>query len=63
MKPEHGPRRAIIREWMTLPQGERRTAQQAAAFAATTATTHPFRCSRDRYQTIMGWLLPRTGRA
>ncbi|HMG49012.1 MULTISPECIES: hypothetical protein [Inquilinus] len=63
MKPQHGPRRVIIREWMTLPQGERRTADQAAAFAAKASERHGFRCSGDRHQTIMAWLLPRTGRA
>jgi len=63
MKPEHDPRRAIIREWMSLPRGERRTADQAAAFAAKMTEKHAFRCSGDRYLRILAWLSPRTAKA
>jgi len=63
MKPEHGPRRAIIREWMSLPRDKRMTVEQAGAFAAKAIETHQFRCSGDRYQRVLAWLLPRTGKA
>ena len=62
MKPEQRPRRTIIREWMTLPKAERRTADQASAFATKTAATHTFECSGDRRQRILAWLQPRIGR-
>jgi hypothetical protein len=62
MKPEHNARRAVIREWMSLPQSERRTTDQAAAFAAK-AAAKPFPCSGDRYQRILVWLSPRISRA
>src|ERR1700745_69337 len=61
VKPEHAPRRVIIREWMALPMGSRKTAEQAAAFAAKAAKTHDFRCAGHRDQRILAWLLPRTG--
>ena len=32
MRPEHAARRAIIREWMSLPSENRQTGAQAAAF-------------------------------
>lgn len=63
VKPEHDPRRAIIREWMALPTSSRKTTEQAAAFAAKMADTHTFRCAGDRYQRILAWLLPRAGKA
>ncbi|MGC1304458.1 MAG: hypothetical protein WA840_18985, partial [Caulobacteraceae bacterium] len=62
MKPEHNSRRALIREWMSLPQSERRTAEQASAFAAK-AATKPFPCSGDRFSRILVWLTPRLNRA
>ena len=62
MKPEHDSRRAIIREWMSLPRDERRTADQAAAFAARATNKHLFRCSGDRSQRILVWLSPRIGK-
>jgi hypothetical protein len=36
MKPEHLERRKIIREWMALPQDQRRTRAQAEVFAKKT---------------------------
>jgi hypothetical protein len=63
MKPEHGPRRAIIREWMSLSRDKRQTAEQAAAFAAKVIETHEFRGNGDRCQRVLAWLLPRTGKA
>ena len=63
MKPEHDLRRAVIREWMSLPRDERRTADQAAAFAAKAAKKREFRSGGDRYQRVLAWLSPRTGKA
>ncbi len=62
MKPEHEPRRVIIREWMSLPREKRSTPEQASAFSTKAATTHTFECSGDRLQRIRGWLEPRIGR-
>jgi hypothetical protein len=62
MKPEQRPRRTIIREWMALPKAERRTDDQATAFAAKAASAHAFDCSGARRQRILAWLKPRVGR-
>jgi hypothetical protein len=62
MKPDHGKRRLIIREWMSLPGEKRRTAVQAAAFAAKAVETHKLAGGDDR-QRVLGWLSPRTGKA
>jgi hypothetical protein len=62
MKPEHDTRRAIIREWMSLPRDKRQTEEQAAAFAMKTIEKKEFRCSGDRHQRVMAWLLPRTAK-
>ena len=62
MKPEHDARRAIIREWMSLPRDKRQTEEQAAAFAMKAVEKREFSCSGDRPQRVMTWLLPRTGR-
>ena len=59
MKPEHDARRKIIREWMSLPGDKRATEEQAMAFAKKAIEKHEFRCSGDRQQRIMAWLLPR----
>ncbi len=59
MRPEHNARRAIIREWMSLPRDKRATEEQAAAFAMKAIEKHEFRYSGDRRQRIMAWLLPR----
>jgi hypothetical protein len=59
----HETRRKIIREWIALPKDKRQTEEQLAAFAKKAAEQNEFpRSRRDSYQTIMGWLLPRTGR-
>jgi hypothetical protein len=63
MRPEHGARRAIIREWMSLPRDKRATQEQAAAFAMKAIEKHEFRCSGDRQQRIMAWLSPRIKRS
>ncbi|HLZ66108.1 MAG TPA: hypothetical protein VKQ29_07745 [Aliidongia sp.] len=63
MKPEHGPRRTIIREWMSLPREKRQTVGQATAFAAKAIEAHALPCSGDPHQRVLAWLLPRTGKA
>ena len=63
MRPEHDARRAIIREWMSLPRDKRQTEEQAAAFSMKAIEKHEFRCSGDRHQRVMAWLLPRTGKS
>jgi hypothetical protein len=60
MRPEHDARHAIIREWMSLPKEQRKTEEQAAAFATKAKARVPSK--HDPYQRIMGWLLPRTGK-
>jgi hypothetical protein len=45
--------REIIREWMALPEGERRTERQAAEFALRMKRKYPFNyLGGDRYQEI-----------
>jgi hypothetical protein len=62
MRPEHGARRTVIREWMSLPREKRRTKEQIADFAMKAAEKNEFDCSGDRYRRIMTWLLPRTAK-
>ena len=62
MKPEHKTRRAIIREWMSIPKDKRQTEEQAAAFAMKVMERVPSRSRGDPYQKVMGWLLPRVGK-
>ena len=57
-------RRAVIREWMALPPAQRRSGEQATAFAKGAITRHALPRSRLTPQTVvMAWLRPRTGRA
>ena len=63
MKGENEARRAIIREWMSLPREQRRTEEQAAAFARKAIEKHDFRSSSDRARRILVWLMPRIGKA
>lgn len=63
MKAEHGLRRAIIREWMTLPPEKRRTTEQAAAFATKTIDSHKFGSGGDPRARVLAWLSPRIDRA
>ena len=63
MKPEHDQRRAIIREWMSLPRERRQTGEQATAFAHKVIETHDFPCNGDRRRRIMAWLTPRVGKS
>jgi len=58
------PRRAIIREWMTLTREQRQSAQQASAFAEAAQQRHHLPPSRRAPRdVIMAWLRPRIGRA
>jgi hypothetical protein len=60
----HETRRKIIREWTALPKDKRQTEEQAMAFAKKALEHSELpRSRRDPYQTIMGWLLPRSGRS
>ena len=60
----HETRRKIIREWIALPKDKRQTEEQVAAFAKKAAEQNELpRSQRDPYQTIMGWLLPRSGKS
>ena len=60
MKPDHGIRRTLIREWMALPKTQRRTLEQAAAFAdKAKGRLNPRGEPADR---IVTWLLPRLDR-
>jgi hypothetical protein len=61
MRPEHGLRRKIIREWMSLPRDKRQTEEQARPFAKKAVEQIPSR--GDPYRRVMSWLLPRTGKA
>jgi hypothetical protein len=63
MRPEHAARRAIIREWMSLPRENRQSEAQAAAFTQKAIGKHDFPCSGDRQQRIMAWLMPRIGKS
>ena len=60
----HETRRKIIREWMALPKAKRQTDEQVAAFAQKALEQNALqRSRRDPYQTIVEWLLPRSGRS
>jgi len=50
--------RAILAAWRRLPEAERQTKSQQAAFAMKMANDpeYPFRCTGDRYQHVMGHL-------
>jgi hypothetical protein len=53
--------RAIIREWLALPADERKTKDQAVAYAMTAADRFKFRYKGDRYQLIQVWLFKYVG--
>ena len=63
MKAEPGLRRTIIREWIALPPERRRTAEQAAAFAAKAVENHVFGRGTDPQARVRIWLAPRIGKA
>ena len=69
---DHETRRKIIREWMALPKDKRQTEEQVVAFAKKAIQQNEYRRSRrdpqqkfrrGPYEKLMGWLLPRAGRA
>jgi hypothetical protein len=56
-------RRTVIREWMRSPARKRQSRQQALAFVKAVPERHQLpRSLRKPQETIMAWLLPRTGR-
>ena len=60
----HETRRKIIRQWMAAPKDKRQTEEQVVAFAKQALEQSELpRSQRDPYQTIIGWLRPRTGRS
>jgi hypothetical protein len=61
MMPEHKARRAIIREWMSLPRDKRQREEQAASFATNATSRIP--SIDDPHGRIMRWLLPRVGKS
>ena len=72
MEEDHGMRRKIIREWMTLSADKRKTEEQAVVFAKKASQQNQFpRSRRDpehqfrrtSYQKVLGWLVPRAGKA
>jgi hypothetical protein len=69
---DHETRRKIIREWMSLPKDKRQTEEQVVAFAKKAIQEDKFHHSRrdppqkfrrDPFEKVMGWLLPRVGKA
>ncbi len=72
MEKDHHTRRKIIREWMALSTDKRQTEEQAVAFAKKAAQQNEFPHSRrdpnhqfqrNSYQKVLGWLVPRAGKA
>jgi hypothetical protein len=62
MMPENKTRRAIIREWRSLPPEKRKTVEQACAFALTAIAKHDLQGSDAREQKVRAWLIPRAGK-
>jgi hypothetical protein len=61
--PKSNVRRTIIREWMSLARENRKSAQQALAFAKAAIQRHSLpRSRRAPRDIVMAWLNPRTGR-
>jgi hypothetical protein len=60
--PDHDARRTVIREWMALPEGKRRTKDDALSFATVAAERHTLKGPGDSPVRILGWLLPRIAR-
>jgi hypothetical protein len=54
-------RRAFIREWLALPREERKTKEQAVAYAMTAADRFRFRYKGDKHQLIQVWLFKYVG--
>jgi hypothetical protein len=59
MKQEEA-KKAILNEWLKLPETERRTEKQVVSFTIKIIKDRPgitnFKCSGDRYQVIKGFL-------
>jgi hypothetical protein len=56
-------RRTLIREWMSLPPGMRKTEKQANDFVAAALRRFELpRSNRSPQRVLKGWLLPRTAR-
>jgi hypothetical protein len=53
--------RAVIREWLALPADERKTKEQAVAYAMAAADRFKFRYKGDRIQLIQIWLFKYVG--
>jgi hypothetical protein len=53
--------RAVIREWLALPADQRKTKEQAVAYAMRAADRFKFRYKGDRYQLIQIWLFKYLG--
>jgi hypothetical protein len=72
MQEDHRTRRKIIRDWMVLPVDKRKNVDQVEAFAKKAVEQNEFRRSRrdpdhefqrGSYQKVLGWLVPRAGKA
>lgn len=72
MAEDHTMRRKIIREWMALSADKRQTEEQAVIFAKKASEQNQFHRSRrdpdhlfrrNSYQKVLGWLVPRAGKA
>jgi len=58
------PRRAIVREWMSLAREKRQSGEQASAFAGAAVQRHALPRSRKQpHDVIMAWLKPRVVRS
>ncbi|MEH2511603.1 uncharacterized protein YozE (UPF0346 family) [Nitrobacteraceae bacterium AZCC 1564] len=56
-------RRTIIREWMSLTSRNRRSRDQATVFARDAVKRYDLpKSQRAPFDTVMAWLLPRTGK-
>lgn len=53
--------KAVIREWLALPADERRTKDQAVAYAMRAANRFKFRYKGDRHQLVQIWLFKYVG--
>ena len=60
--PDHDTRRTVIREWMALPKGKRRTQDDALSFATAAVEHHTLKGPGESPARILCWLLPRIGR-
>ena len=60
---DHAIRRTVIREWMSLSKDKRASREQALAFAEKAQERHTLKEPGSATGRLMGWLLPRVGRA